>query len=154
MVDNEYITFLIIRILKLMADLDTYRIELDGAINSGEPKSIGSSLILRAAIANIQQTSGSATAPVVVTSVAETNPPVTATSSTILAANPNRKDALIINTGTVDIFLSRGGTAVAGRGIVLKAGGSAYEINGSNLYKGAINAIASSSASLLVSEGV
>ena len=147
--------FLIIRILKLMPDLDTYRTELDNAINSGEPKSIGSSLILRAAIASIQQTAGSVTiAPVVVTSVAETTPTVTTTSSTILAANPNRKDALIINTGAVDVFLSRGGTAVASRGIILKAGGSAYEINGSNLYKGAVNAIASAATSLLVSEGV
>lgn len=138
-----------------MPDLDTYKLELDAAINSainnGDFKVIGSTLITRAAIADIQQTSSSNTP--VITSVTETAPSVTTTSSTILAANFNRKEALIINTGTVDVFLSRGGTAVVGRGIVLKAGGSAYEINGSNLYRGAINAISSAATSLLVSEG-
>lgn len=138
-----------------MADLDTIRISLDNqintAINDNNFNGIGSTLVTRAAIANIQQTSTSVS---VITSVSETTASITTASSTILAANPNRKEALIINTGTVDVFLSRGGTAVAGRGIVLKAGGSAYEINNSNLYKGAINAIASSATSLLVSEGV
>ena len=141
-----------------MADLDTYKLSLDAdintAINANRFNAIGSTLITRAAIAAIQQTSGNVTIePIVTMSVIETTPSVTDTSSTILAANPNRKDALIINTGTVDIFLSRGGTAVIGRGIVLKAGGSAYEINGSNLFKGAINAIAASATSSLVSEG-
>lgn len=139
-----------------MPDLDTYKLELDAAIssaiNNGDFKVIGSTLITRAAIAEIQQTSSSSVS--VITSVNETNPSVTTESSIVLAANSNRKDALIINTGTVDVFLSRGGTAVAGKGIVLKSGGSAYEINGSNLYKGAITAIASSATNLLVSEGV
>lgn len=147
-----------------MADLDTFKSELDSdinnAINNKQFRAVGGYLILRAAIAAIQQTAGTVTiAPVVITSVTETTPVVTTSSSTILAANPNRKDALIINTSAVDIYLSRGGTAVIGKGIVLKAAtngnsGSAYEINSSNLFKGDIRAIAASSTSPLVSEGV
>ena len=144
-----------------MADLDTYKTVLDVDIATGLNtvdgfRLVASSLLLRAAIASIQQTpgSGGSSAPVFATTVTETITPVTTSSSVILAANPSRKDALIINMGTVDVFLSRSGTSVLNQGIILKAGGSVYEINSTNLYRGAISAIASAATSLLVSEGI
>lgn len=139
-----------------MADLDTLKADLDNQIlaglNSQDYKVIATPLTARAAIASIQRSPGTTSSEI--TSVSETAPSVSTASSIILAANLNRKDALIINTGTTDIYISRSGTTVIGRGILLKAGGSVYEINSTNLYKGAISAIASAATSLLVCEGV
>lgn len=76
-------------------------------------------------------------------------------SQTVLAANAARRSAVIVNNGAVDVFLARGGTAVVNQGICLKAGGGAYEINATNLYKGIITAItASGTAALVIEEGV
>lgn len=91
-------------------------------------------------------------APIIITSV-ETIPTVTTTSSVILAANALRKDAIIINNSSVNIFVSRSATATLNRGIFLRAGGGFYEIDSRNLYQGVLSAIASSAGSLLVMEG-
>lgn len=66
------------------------------------------------------------------------------TSEVVLAANAGRRYAYFHNTdAAIDITLSFGETAVADEGIVLEPGGF-YEIDTSNLYLGAINAIADS----------
>lgn len=80
-----------------------------------------------------------------------------AVSGLVLAANPNRLDAEIINVSdpSEPISLSRGGIAVLGAGITLTARGSSYSIGTSNLFYGDINAISTSgSAGLSISEGV
>jgi len=66
---------------------------------------------------------------------------VAATSTTVLAANEQRKYALIINTSNTDIWLRLGGTAVVGQGIFIARSGFAYEIDVNNLFVGQITAI-------------
>lgn len=134
-----------------MPNLDTYKTELDGDILNAASKDLGNFLFIRAAIAAIQQTAGQVT---VTTTVTETIPSVPIAGAVALAANVNRKGALIINISATDVFLSLSGTATLNKGIPLKAGGGAYEINTTNLYRGVISAIASAATSLLVSEGV
>ncbi|MBD1836134.1 hypothetical protein H6F61_26480 [Cyanobacteria bacterium FACHB-472] len=75
-----------------------------------------------------------------------------ATSTSLLAANPNRKFAAIVNNGSVDVTVALGSTATAGAGIVLKGGGGSFEID-SPLYLGAVSAIAASATSVGVVEG-
>lgn len=139
-----------------MADLDTLKADLDTQIvtglNAKDYRVIGPPLSARAAIATIQQLAPTESSTI--TSVSEVSSPISTSSSVVLAANVARKDALFINNGTVDIYLSRSNTATTTKGILLKAGGSVYEINSTNLYKGVISAIASTSTTLLVSEGV
>lgn len=86
---------------------------------------------------------------------APTTASVSGTSGLALAANANRKTALIYNNGATDAFLAVGAAAVAGAGILVKATGGVYEINSTNLTLGAVNCItASSTTSLSVFEGV
>jgi hypothetical protein len=76
-------------------------------------------------------------------------------SALILPANPNRLQATFINTSLEhEVYLSYNPVAVAGRGITLMRGGGSYEINSSNLYRGAISAVASGAASLSAIEAV
>lgn len=76
-------------------------------------------------------------------------------STSVLAANPKRMDAVFVNDSNKPIYLARGNTAVLNQGIRLNAEGGAYEINRNNLFLGAINAIAEGGAkNLTVSEGV
>lgn len=80
----------------------------------------------------------------------ETSSSVTVASSTsteILGKNTGRIYAAIVNDGDTDVYLSLGGTAVAGEGIRLNANGGTYEINPDNLFIGAVNGIATSSPS-------
>jgi len=63
------------------------------------------------------------------------------TSTTILSANDARKYALIVNDSDTVIYLALGAAAVVNSGIRLNANGGAYEINWTNLYKGAIYGI-------------
>lgn len=82
---------------------------------------------------------------------------MSASSGTVLAANTNRRYALIINDGTVDVYIKLGATAVANQGIRLNANGGFYELGPStgNLFHGAINGItASGTSTVLVTEGV
>lgn len=83
-------------------------------------------------------------------------PAVSDESGDVLAANPDRLSAVIVNPNDFDVCLRRGTPAVFGQGILLKANGGSYEINETNLYKGVITAIAESgkSGTLCVEEGV
>ena len=80
-----------------------------------------------------------------------------AASGVILAANPRRADAEIINVSqepVEPISLSRGGVAILGAGITLTTYGSSYRIGTANLFLGNINGIsASGNAALSVDEG-
>ncbi len=77
-------------------------------------------------------------------------------SGPVLAVNPSRVDAEIINVSKPSeaISLSRGGVAVLGAGITLTATGSSYRIGTDNLFLGVMNAIsASGDAALSICEG-
>jgi len=62
-------------------------------------------------------------------------------STTILSANDARKYALIVNDSDTTIYLALGAAAAVNRGIRINANGGAYEINWTNLFKGAIYGI-------------
>jgi len=83
---------------------------------------------------------------------------VTSTTTQALAANANRKYALLINDSDTVIYIKLGAAAVANEGIRLNANGGSYEMSDlhGNLYAGAINAIHGSTGNktLLVTEGV
>jgi len=74
--------------------------------------------------------------------VTDTNVAVQTVSTQVLAANPKRADAVLVNDSNKEIYLARGNDAVMNEGIRLNAGGGSYEINRNNLFLGAINAIA------------
>jgi hypothetical protein len=78
-----------------------------------------------------------------------------ATSTLALAANTARSYALFENNDpNNDVYLSFGPAAAANAGILLKANGGSYEMAGSNLWRGPVNAFSTSGATLLVTEGV
>jgi hypothetical protein len=81
---------------------------------------------------------------------------ITNNSQTILPANPHRLQATFVNKSSdTNIYLSYSPIAQQGKGITLIRGGGSYEINQSNLYKGAVSAIAESGSGLLTGiEGV
>jgi len=88
--------------------------------------------------------------------IAHGNQTATTSSATMLASNSSRRYALIQNNGSVDVWLSLGGTAAANAGIRLAANGGAYEISAAhgNLFTGAIAGItASGSAVVMSTEG-
>ncbi len=90
----------------------------------------------------------------ITTSVTEAEVSIALTSTTALAANTQRKDAIFINNSPNDVYLSRGNSAIANRGILLKANGGFYEITSQNLYKGQLNAVSTgAAANIMVSEG-
>lgn len=76
-----------------------------------------------------------------VSSATPTNVTVGVASTTVLAANANRKFAVFVNDSDTTIYLSLSGTAVMNEGIRLNASGGSYEINLTNLYLGVITAI-------------
>lgn len=82
---------------------------------------------------------------------------VTTTSGTVLAANANRKYALLINDSDVIVYLAFGGAAVASQGVRLNPGGGSYEMRLGNgeVYTGRIEAIHADTGNklLLVTEG-
>lgn len=73
---------------------------------------------------------------------------VTTNATLALAANPYRKGAIITNKSDRNIYLSRGNTAIAGMGLDLPPN-TAFEINRSNFYRGAISAIVASGSAFL-----
>jgi len=75
------------------------------------------------------------------TTPANTAVNVATSSTTILALNADRLNAVIVNDSDVVIYLGVGAAAVLNQGIRLNANGGAYEINWSNLYTGAIYGI-------------
>jgi len=75
-------------------------------------------------------------------------------STAVLAANANRIFAELVNDSANVIYLALGAAAVMNRGIRLNANGGSFEIGLTNLYTGAVKAIAGVAASnLTVSEG-
>lgn len=72
------------------------------------------------------------------------------TSAVFLAANEKRKYAVIVNASDVGVWLAFGGTAVIGTGVYLAAAGGSYEIDGDNLYCGAVHGIAASGSGKVV----
>ena len=66
----------------------------------------------------------------------------TTTTGAALAANANRKYALIVNDSDTTVYLKISSNAVANQGIRLNASGGSYEMPiGQNLSTGAINCI-------------
>ncbi len=81
-----------------------------------------------------------------------------ATASTLgLAANANRRYAILVNDSDTTIYLGLGTAAVLNQGVRLNANGGSYEMSWElgNLYIGAIYAIHGGSATknLLPTEG-
>lgn len=83
---------------------------------------------------------------------------VTTSSQTALAANADRKYAMLINDSDTAIYLKIGTAAVANEGIRINPNGGAYEMSSTigNLYTGVINAIhgGTGDKTLLITEGV
>lgn len=78
-------------------------------------------------------------------------------SEFIFPATPNRKLLVITNKSfDVDVTLGFGGISVPEFGITLMRGGGSYEINKTNLYRGAISAIANQQKTAILTgvEGV
>lgn len=81
---------------------------------------------------------------------------VGASTTAVLAANANRKYALIINDSTSVVYLKIGGDAEANKGIRLNASGGSYEMSAAlgNLATGAINGISDGAGkNVIVTEG-
>lgn len=84
-----------------------------------------------------------------------TNDGVTVANTTteVLAANNDRSFARFSNDSDEVIYLALGAAAVANKGIRLAPGTTAYdssfELNSTNLFKGAVNAICSSGSKIL-----
>ena len=89
------------------------------------------------------------------TSAPPANISVGNTSTQVLAANPNRKYAAIVNDSSEVVYLGLGSPAVINKGIRLNARGGAFEITAVNLFCGAIYGIAATASNnLTVVEGV
>jgi hypothetical protein len=85
----------------------------------------------------------------------ETTLTIADTTVVALAANPARKAATLINASPDrTIYLSYNPVAQLNRGIQINPNGGAFNIDSTNLFKGAIAAVADGpGATLLVSEG-
>lgn len=70
------------------------------------------------------------------------------TSSTLITATSSSRQYLgIVNDGDTAVYLNFGNAAQLGKGIRLNANGGSYEINGNNLFMGAVYGIATSTPS-------
>lgn len=65
-------------------------------------------------------------------------------STEIIAAEPTRRYAIIVNDSNEDMYLGIGAAAVMNAGIRLNKKGGAYEVNADNLTTQAINGITAS----------
>lgn len=75
-------------------------------------------------------------------------------SGVILAANINRRYALLVNDSNTDVYLALGVAAALNTGIRINANGGSYELSGTNLWKGVINGISGVAGKIvLVTEG-
>jgi len=75
-------------------------------------------------------------------------------STTVLAANADRRYVLLVNASDEDMFIKFGAIAVENEGIRINKSGGAYELNGI-IDRRAVTAIcASGGKNLLVTEGV
>lgn len=88
-----------------------------------------------------------------ITTSTETQATVGPGSALVLAANPNRADADIVNDSAFVVYLARGNAAVIGTGPRLSPRGGSYHIGTNNLFLGDIFGIAEDEANLSVSEG-
>lgn len=88
-----------------------------------------------------------------VPSVDDTFGTVAAATGEVVAANPNRLDLKIVNDSDVVVYLARGNPAVIGSGIRLNPNGGSYEMEESDFFLGAFNAICATDANLTISEG-
>ena len=80
---------------------------------------------------------------------------ITNQSSIIIPANPNRQQVTLTNPSlTHEVYLNYGSSARLGEGITLMRGGGSYEINLTNLYRGAISAISLAPVNLTGIEAV
>lgn len=83
---------------------------------------------------------------------------VTTVTGVVLAANANRRYALLVNDSDTVIYIMLGAAAVANQGIRINANGGNYEMSLmlGNLYTGAINGIHAGvgDKALLMLEGV
>jgi hypothetical protein len=109
---------------------------------------------LTSIVTNTATSGGAVSTPI--STYAHSAPSITDTGTVALAANTNRKGAVIINrsaTNPVDLFF--GAVGIYGVGLPLVPGQS-YEINSTNLYTGVVRAITSSgnTAILAVAEGI
>ncbi len=87
--------------------------------------------------------------------VTDTFATVGVASAEALAENQRRVNAIFVNDSDETIYLARGNAAVVGSGIRLNANGGWFEIDENNMFKGAVNAIATGAdANLTVSEGI
>lgn len=82
-----------------------------------------------------------------ITTLAESNPTSTTSSTTALAANANRKGGYLVNDSDTDIHVSWGGTATTSRQKVRANGGSINFIISGMVYTGAVNTIHAGSGS-------
>lgn len=88
--------------------------------------------------------------------MAHTTASMSSATGAVLAVNNDRKYALIVNDGSVDVYLNLGAAATANAGIRINANGGHYEITreAGNLTGVVINGItASGTATVLVTEG-
>jgi hypothetical protein len=92
----------------------------------------------------------------VITGANPSSATVTTSSSVVLATNPARKIATIINRGNAIAYLNYGSFSTAGAGIGLNPGGSTHVLNVREVnYTGPISAVTSSgSTTLEIMEGV
>ena len=80
----------------------------------------------------------------IITQSTENQTTIGTSSEIILAQTPLRKQAIVVNRSeTATVTLSYQPIATPNQGIVLYPKGGAYEINRSNLYRGALSAISS-----------
>ena len=88
--------------------------------------------------------------------VSQTEVACSTSAVTALAANPDRRGALLINDSDVAIYIKLGATAVAAEGLRINANGGSIEFNevGGPHFTGLISAIAASGSgkNLLVME--
>lgn len=82
-----------------------------------------------------------------VTPIASVTVTCATTTTVLVAGNTSRKGLVITNTGANPVFLGLGEPAVLNKGIYLAANGGMWEDNEMNLFRSAINGIASSSSS-------
>ena len=74
---------------------------------------------------------------------------VAVSTTAIIAANGQRRFAIIVNDSNEDIYLGLGEAAVLNKGIRLNALGGSFTTDGTNLFTGAINGICVSGSNVV-----
>lgn len=65
-----------------------------------------------------------------------------AASQTLLAENDRRRYAIICNSGANGVWLGFGAEAVSGSGVYVPPNGGSFVMDGDNLWRGSVTAIA------------